>query len=106
MLGTNSLGLAYPTVVVEVATTQRLGDCIQGSQIGSLLEPQSSLYLLVIKIWGFYQDSTLAIVALLYERARANPFAPAIAISLRTANIERQSSTGTILCVLQIRLLA
>ena len=29
MLGTNSLGLAYPTVVVEVATTQRLGDFIR-----------------------------------------------------------------------------
>lgn len=67
----DSLGGVYPAVVVEVSTTQSLSDVHK-------------------KVDGFgykgRQDQTLAMVALVFQRANGN--VPTSAISFATADIE------------------
>ena len=69
----------YPTVIVEVATSQGLPSV--HAKVRLWFSPQTQIQLcLVIKIWGRRLNNTIAMVALLYQRANPNPLTPTNAI--------------------------
>ncbi|KAF9116175.1 hypothetical protein BGX27_004515 [Mortierella sp. AM989] len=88
--GMDSLGGPYPTVVIQVATTQSINDA--HAKVAKWFSPRTTIQLLlVIKIWEPRLDNTLAMVALLYRRQNPNPLVPISAISFGTASITGQA---------------
>ncbi|KAF9157199.1 hypothetical protein BGX20_004076 [Mortierella sp. AD010] len=89
--GTNNAGLAYPTVVVEVATSQSLKDVTEKAPkyFSAMTTIQAFL---VIKIWEPHQDGTIAMIALLYRRANPNQRIPVSTVSFGTAGVDPQAN--------------
>ncbi|KAF9434035.1 hypothetical protein BGZ76_008663 [Entomortierella beljakovae] len=87
---TNNTGLAYPTVVTEVAVSQSLSG-VTAKVLHYFSARTTIRAYLVIKIWGPRQDGTIAMVALLYRRANPNPMIPISIVSFGTAGIDPQA---------------
>ncbi|KAF9100436.1 hypothetical protein BGX27_000409 [Mortierella sp. AM989] len=93
--GTNDAGLAYPTVVTEIATSQSLRSVT--AKVPQYFSARTTIQaFLVIKIWEPRQDGTMAMVALLYRRANPNPMIPISTVSFGTAGIDPQANQGLV----------
>ncbi|KAF9079298.1 hypothetical protein BGX27_006644, partial [Mortierella sp. AM989] len=81
---------AFPTVIVEVATSQSLNDV--HAKVAHWFSLRTTIQLcLIMKIWRPRGDNTLAMVALQYHRANNNPLIPTTAISFGTAALDHQA---------------
>ncbi|EXX54455.1 uncharacterized protein OCT59_021411 [Rhizophagus irregularis] len=88
----DSIGGAYPTMVVEIGFSQSLSDLYQA--VTQYFNQRTTIQIvLIIKIFGIYTHpntniSTIALVAALFLRTNSNPLVPTSVVSFGTANLD------------------
>ncbi|KAF9090481.1 hypothetical protein BGX27_002252, partial [Mortierella sp. AM989] len=88
--GADSIGNAFPTMIVEIATSQGLSGV--HAKVAHWFPPRTTIQLcLIIKIWRPRGYNTLAMVVLRYHRTNNNPLIPTTAISFGTAALDHQA---------------
>ncbi|RUS32083.1 hypothetical protein BC938DRAFT_476331 [Jimgerdemannia flammicorona] len=89
-LASDSLGSAYPTMVVEIANIQSIG-CLH-ALAESYLSPRTTIQVyLGIKLYRPRENGTMAMLILMYQRSRPTPTIPTIAMSFGTVPIHNRT---------------
>ncbi|CAG8666101.1 16739_t:CDS:1 [Racocetra fulgida] len=80
----NSTGNPYPTLVVEIGSTESLNHL--HDKVANYFSQRTTIQIYIaIKLFPFRQDGTFALLVLLYLRNNPNPTIPSIAKSFGTA---------------------
>ncbi|RUP47967.1 hypothetical protein BC936DRAFT_145125 [Jimgerdemannia flammicorona] len=89
-LASDSLGSAYPTMVVEIANTQSIGSLHALAE--SYLSPRTTIRVyLGIKLFRPRENGTTAMLVLMYQRSSPTPTILTIAVSFGTAPIHNRT---------------